>query len=137
MFKKIGLASALLFCSVSAYAGAGALTVSSNHAPIKVHPGQPFVISLESNPSTGYEWSLVGYDKNLVKLVGHQFIPSQKKLMGAPGHEEWSFTANSQQQICGGVCAVNQVGHIRLKYARKFEKANVKPTNFIVIVLKK
>lgn len=137
MLKKVVLISGLLFCSLSAYAGAPTLTISSNHAPIKVHPGQLFVISLKSNPSTGYQWSLVSDDKNLVKLVSHQFIHSRKKLMGAPGQEEWTFSANSQQQICRGSCAVNQVGHIRLKYTRPFENAKVKPTNFIVIVLKK
>lgn len=134
MLKKVYLIAALLFCYVTAFAAAGVVVVDSNRKPIKVYSGQSFMILLKSNPSTGYSWSLVGYDKNLVKLNSHNYVHPRSKMMGAPGQEQWIFTANSQKKTCGGSCAVNQVGHIRLKYARRFEKSKAPMTNFIVIV---
>src|SRR5688500_6563929 len=51
-----------------------------------------FSIQLKSNPTTGYSWYLREYDSNLVAPVKHQFqANNEKKLIGAPGFEVWTF----------------------------------------------
>lgn len=61
-----------------------------------VKPNQPeFSIQLQSNPTTGYSWSLKSYDKKLLSLIKHQYIKPTNHLIGATGYEIWIFKANS------------------------------------------
>lgn len=50
-----------------------------------------FVIKLKSNPSTGYAWFIREYDSNLLEIVGHEYQPANKKLIGASGSDFWTF----------------------------------------------
>lgn len=50
-----------------------------------------FTIKLKSNPSTGYAWFLREYDAELLIPVKHEFQQGDKKLIGAPGYELWTF----------------------------------------------
>jgi inhibitor of cysteine peptidase len=51
-----------------------------------------FDIRLRSNPTTGYSWFLKKYNANLIEPVKHVFeAPQNKKLIGAPGYEVWTF----------------------------------------------
>ena len=64
-------------------------------------------------------------------LVGHHYYPpTNKKLMGAPGYEMWTFEAKKANY------AVNQVGHVRMTYARPWEKTKTQIVSFIVVVRK-
>ena len=50
--------------------------------------------------------------------------------MGAPGYEMWTFEAKKANY------AVNQVGHVRMTYARPWEKTKTQIVSFIVVVRK-
>jgi len=49
-----------------------------------------FTISIESNPSTGYEWGAI-YDTNYLTLINETFIPGDTELAGAPGTQKFTF----------------------------------------------
>ena len=75
-------------------------------------PGQPLVVRLPSNPSTGYLWTytVVGDDVlHLDSVSGVTAAPSG--MAGAPGDTLWSFRARGK-----GIAELNYV------YARPWEK---------------
>jgi inhibitor of cysteine peptidase len=94
--------------------------------PITAAPGGKFVITLESNRTTGFCWQVAKpLDEKVVKLSGSEYVPSQSDLDGAPGKELWTFTAVEPGQTA-----------ISLKYIRPWEKNKppAKEVNFTVIV---
>jgi inhibitor of cysteine peptidase len=96
--------------------------------PIAVEPGQKFSIDLEANHTTGYSWQLVKpLDEKQVKLLTVEYKQSKPGLIGAGGHEVWSFNAVMEGRT-----------EIQMKYVRPWE-TNVPParsTNVLVIVKK-
>ena len=62
--------------------------------PIVVNAGEPFMIVVESNPSTGYHWELVG-DLTGVEFVSREHTPSEPVLTGSGGMDVWAFKAVS------------------------------------------
>ena len=62
--------------------------------PIVVNAGEPFMIVVESNPSTGYHWELVG-DLTGVEFVSREYTPSEPVLTGSGGMDVWAFKAVS------------------------------------------
>lgn len=80
--------------------------------PIEVEVGQEFAITLRSNPTTGYQWQLVGpSDEDIVKLMGSEHKGPEAELVGAGGEEVWTFQAISQGETA-----------ISLEYVRPWEK---------------
>lgn len=75
-----------------------------------------FTIKLKSNPTTGYSWFLREYDASFMKPIKHEFeAPANKKLMGAPGFEIWTF------QVKPSAFTVPQTTMMRFVYARPWE----------------
>lgn len=74
-----------------------------------------FTIKLESNPTTGYSWFLHEYDVNLVQPLKREFKQGDKKLIGSPGYELWTF------KIKPAGFTVPQQTTIRFAYARPWE----------------
>lgn len=72
-----------------------------------------FNVDLKSNPSTGYDWELLIYDKELLQLKNTSFEPSHTQLMGAPGIKTFEFTLLKSQ------CSKSTT--MFFKYARSFE----------------
>ena len=66
--------------------------------PIVVNAGEPFMIVVESNPSTGYHWELVG-DLTGVEFVSREYTPSEPVLTGSGGVDVWAFKAVSTGEI--------------------------------------
>ena len=62
--------------------------------PIVVNAGDTFMIVVESNPSTGYHWELVG-DLTGVEFVSREYTPSEPVLTGSGGMDVWAFKAVS------------------------------------------
>lgn len=51
---------------------------------------------LEENASTGYSWSYKT-NSDTIKLIDHKVLLSgNKKLVGAPSQEVWTFKANQK-----------------------------------------
>ena len=79
---------------------------------INARAGENFIITLESNPTTGYSWQLAKpLDEKIVQLVGSEYVPSKTDLVGAGGMEKWTFLA-----VKKGTTRVS------LKYVRPWEK---------------
>lgn len=132
MLKKLLLTTALCCAAMTTIAATQKIeTFTTNKKPIHVLQNQTFDIKLQSNPSTGFSWKLISYDKPLVKFIGQKYAaPTNKKLMGAPGYETFTFQAKK------GDYRVNQVGHIVLTYARPWTKDGATKTTFEIIVKK-
>ena len=62
--------------------------------PILVNAGETFFIVVESNPSTGYHWEIVG-DLNGVELVSREYTAAEPVIPGSGGVEVWIFKAIS------------------------------------------
>ena len=93
---------------------------------IKVKVGQEFNITLESNPTTGYQWQLAKeLDRSIVELVRSEYRPSESGLLGAGGTEVWTFKA-----VKGGTAEIS------FEYVRSWETdvPPIKEKNFGIIV---
>lgn len=100
--KKILLLIILLSLSLAACGAKdkSALKISDPQQPIEVGAGQEFSIVLESNPTTGYHWGIVGdLDQNVVKFVKNEYTStSAPNLVGGGGLDVWTFkTVNTGQ----------------------------------------
>ena len=131
MFKKVFLIFLIIF-SVVSFADDNVQPVfTDNKNPIKVSQGQTFAITLQSNATTGYswKWDATTFDQNLVTLVSHKYIaPQNKKMVGAPGYEVWTFKAKPADY------RVMQMGHIVMEYQRPWEKTPGTTKTFVVHV---
>jgi predicted secreted protein len=58
---------------------------------LKVQKGKVVIISLQSNPSTGYGW-IPKFDPQFIRLVKKEFNPLSS-LLGAGGIEKFEFKA--------------------------------------------
>ncbi len=96
MCKKIlmTLLCGLLFTGCnSKQSGSENISEDSNNRRVKI--GETFVIRLESNPTTGYSWSLAGFDANVVEKVSNVYEPKKTaaNIVGSGGNEIWTFKA--------------------------------------------
>ena len=93
--------------------------------PIKVKAGQILAVRMESNPTTGYGWQLSKTLDNNIVLVTNAYIPPDSKLIGAGGHEVWTFKAIELGSA-----------EISLKYVRPWEKNQPARTNVFTVIVK-
>lgn len=77
-----------------------------------------FIIKLKSNPTTGYSWFLRDYNISIIDPIGHKYQSPDKKLIGAPGYELWTFRAKP------AAFKVPQQTLIRFVYARPWESSD-------------
>lgn len=61
---------------------------------ITVNAGETFMIVVESNPSTGYHWEIVG-DLTNVEFVSREYTGSEPVIPGSGGVEVWTFEATT------------------------------------------
>ena len=112
MFKFIATAtgivgSALLLSACSSTGTDSGTSAPSQHSPqivtsqescqkVTLQQGQPLIVRFDSNPSTGFQWSLL-QESSVLQLERSQFIAPQNDgnnppMVGAPGMHEWLFT---------------------------------------------
>ena len=100
---------------------------SPNSKIIETNIGESFTITMDSNPTTGYQWQVARQlDAGLVELIGSQYIHPKTDLVGAPGKEEWSFKA-----IRAGKTIIS------FDYVRPWEKNELpaQTDTFIIIIM--
>lgn len=90
--------------------------------PIDVAVGQEFVIALDSNPTTGYRWSLAAPLPENVALVQTGYTPEEGPLVGSDGKEYWRF---------GAVKAGSST--IELQYSRPWESGEPETTRAFTV----
>lgn len=62
--------------------------------PIEVQAGETFNIVIDSNPSTGYHWEIVG-ELNDVEFVSTEYTADEPVAPGSGGVDMWTFKAVS------------------------------------------
>jgi inhibitor of cysteine peptidase len=77
---------------------------------ISSHVGNTIVITLDSNPSTGYEW-IAEFDSEYIRIIKRDYVASSI-LLGASGIERFEFKA-----LMSGVTTLTMV------YKKSWEKS--------------
>jgi inhibitor of cysteine peptidase len=85
----------LLGASCSGDAGSRIeVTAEDRGSTIRLEPSQELVVTLGSNPSTGFRWILSEEpDPGILELVGSAYVEPEADLLGAPGEEVWTLRA--------------------------------------------
>ena len=96
--RKIFLPFVALALALAACGGkdtpAPEFVISEPGKSIEVAAGNEFKIIIESNPSTGYHWELVGgIDESLLQFISTEYRATEPILPGASGKEAWTFKA--------------------------------------------
>jgi inhibitor of cysteine peptidase len=85
---------------------------SGSETPFAMKVGDEFVLTLESNPTTGYRWQVADkLDGKIIRLISSEYKAPDTKLAGAGGNEVWTFRAEGR-----GKTAINLI------YVRPWEK---------------
>ncbi len=80
-------------------------------APIRARVGSQFAVAFESNPTTGFRWSITAEpDPAVIGLVSTEDLPPSTRPLGAPGLACFAFAA-----VGAGTTSV------AFAYARSFE----------------
>jgi inhibitor of cysteine peptidase len=70
------------------------VTAEDRGRTIRLEPSQELVVTLASNPSTGFRWILSEEpDPGILELVGSTYVEPETDLLGAPGEEVWTLRA--------------------------------------------
>lgn len=68
------------------------LHAADNGRTVRIRPATPVVVTLPSNPSTGFHWKLLQpLDRRVLKLLSHRYVAPSSNLVGVPGTEIWRF----------------------------------------------
>lgn len=88
--------------------------------PVTIHVGpgeKTFEVSLPSNPTTGYQWTVKNYDTKFLKLLSSIYTPSNSKLIGSGGTMVFSFERLN-------IGSVPETTLLEFRYARPWEKGS-------------
>lgn len=84
--------------------------------------GQQFALRLESNPSTGFAWTITELNTSVLENTGHTWAadPScgDPPAVGCAGHDTWTFIARSAGTTT-----------LRMEYGQVSAPANTPPAN--------
>lgn len=99
---KKGRFSLTLLIGVALFAAAGCgsggevkIGDTDNGGQVALEVGQTLVLSLESNPTTGYQWQIAELDEAILKQTDYEYEADQPVLVGSGGKEVWRFQAQS------------------------------------------
>lgn len=95
---------------------------SNNDQEFELNVQSEIVISLDSNPTTGYTWRVSNQDTNFLKLIGDSTLQAESKLLGAPTKQVFRFLT-----IAPGNTELNLVYH------REWEK-NIAPLDTFKVI---
>jgi inhibitor of cysteine peptidase len=89
---------------------------------INTKVGKLFIVELDSNPSTGYQW-MTEFDSKFLQLVEKEYR-SSTNLVGAGGVDRFKFKALS-----------SGVTNLRMVYKRPFEDSSSEEKNYQVSIV--
>lgn len=72
--------------------------------------GQQVVVTLDANPTTGYQWAVDGKLPPQLEQVGEPRLTPDSKALGSGGTQVWTFAGTRKGKAA-----------LRLKYWRSFE----------------
>jgi inhibitor of cysteine peptidase len=90
------LALAIAFSSIVIVSGTDICDNAPCESQINASIGKEFTLSLESNPSTGFEW-WTKFDPNYLSLINSTFVSGNERsgLVGVPENDVFTFHAIS------------------------------------------
>jgi inhibitor of cysteine peptidase len=131
IYIAVGAAIAILIAALLSSCGPGAsqikLTDKDSGRSVEVKPGDTIIVELESNQTTGYQWSLTSpTDSAVLVLKGNEYRTSQQQtpLVGAGGTEVWTFVAQGAGRAT-----------LTLGYQRSWEKGVAPARTFTIEVV--
>jgi len=95
--------------------------MKKTHRSIQVRNGEPFVIDLEANPTTGYQWN-PSFPAGKLRLVQRVAVPASAHL-GTAGVERFTFEALESGEV-----------EIRFDYKRAWEASPIQQQIVLVHV---
>ena len=104
------------------------ITDEDNDGQVELKQGETIILSLVSNPTTGYSWQLMGGDETLLPQEGepvYEQDPEAQGLVGGGGTETFRFTAIAEGEVT-----------LQLGYARPWESVPPIETFSIEVVIK-
>jgi inhibitor of cysteine peptidase len=128
VFSCCVVATTLCCVAINAIADTPApitVTEQDSDKTIEVAVGQKILVQLPSNPTTGYQWSVLGKPAPLVFVKSdYAANPQAAARMGAGGMQTLRFTAKSEGKV-----------ELKLGYARPWEKDMAPAKTFVVTVV--
>ncbi len=123
-----GVSTMLVFAAFAAGCGEEPVKEFSDQGvQVEVAAGREFALSIESNPTTGYQWQLDGTpEKSILEFKKSVYQPPDKSAPGAPGREILTFKAKGRGEAA-----------VALKYVRAWEDKTIPPKKtavFLVVV---
>ena len=111
------------------YAAEEKINFTDSTKIIVVDESKPvFKVILQANPTTGYSWVLKNYDNNLLAPISRKFyLSNNKRLVGAPGREEWRFKVRPSGFV------VPQISGITLVYLRPWDEQGAQVLTFKLV----
>jgi len=104
-----------------------ALNAADSGKQITANAGDSFTITLDSNPSTGFSWSISAItDESVIDDVSNEFKGADTGMVGAGGQEVWTFKAVDKGSST-----------IEMKYSRPWEQGVEPAATFNVTVVVK
>ena len=86
--------------------------------------GQSRLLALQSNPSTGYGWTLISRQSDLLKVGDLGYRPNKPVMPGSPGRHLWSLKARRPGE-----------GRVTFRYARPWETSGDATTREIKVTI--
>ena len=88
------------------------LNADDNGSTVSIPVGGRIIVSLEANPTTGYDWELIELDPAVVESTDVSYVPDPAPpgWVGGGGTAVWQFTALAEGETA-----------LRLEYGRDFE----------------
>lgn len=113
-------------CTASAdNIGPKVFNVTESGQQITLSPGGSLVVTLDSNATTGFSWSIAGIsDEDVVDDVANEYQAPDSGLMGAGGQEVWTFQAGDKG-----------TSTIEMQYSRPWETSVEPAETFNVTVV--
>jgi inhibitor of cysteine peptidase len=122
------LVACLVLCAVVSACAPGPkpaidLTAKDNGSNQTLAVGQQLRVTLDANPTTGYQWSVDGPLPSQLTQVGSAVYTSHSNAIGGGGSDLWTFVGASAG-----------TGSLKLKYWRSFEPTATPAKTFEVQV---
>lgn len=84
-----------------------------------------FVVTLAANPTTGYQWSVIQFDKQLLKLNSSAYQNPSTQLIGAGGSMLFTFKIKKT--------SYPDSTKLKFKYARPWEKEGTGTIQTVIV----
>lgn len=105
MFSAV-MIIAFMFSAAACSSNNVEIGAEANGTTIDLETGQKLVISLESNPTTGFDWEVSEIDDAVITKSGDSEFTAESDLIGAGGMRTFTFKAAGT-----GTCTLKLIYH--------------------------